>query len=161
MLSYSNEKESVVKQVSFVDFELEDDSAGENVTVSSRRSRSRKYRYSIIPNWKLTEEEKKVLERIMRQVSKLARGKGVRYESPDYGWAEGCYYFMRWTEVTPMSVILFSFQYARSVNIKNHNYPVPFEVIIDVLALLAIHFWSEIIRPMQREEVYGDSVVGV
>ena len=105
MLSYSDEKESVVEQVSFEDFELEDDSAGENVTVSSRRSRSRKYRYSIIPNWKLTEEEKKVLERIMRQVSKLARGEGVRYESPDYGWAEGCY-FIRGTEVTPMSDIV-------------------------------------------------------
>jgi hypothetical protein len=63
MLSYSDEKESVVEQVSFEDFELEDDSAGENVTVSSRRSRLRKY--SIIPNWKLTEEEKKVLERSM------------------------------------------------------------------------------------------------
>ena len=103
MLSYSNEKESVVEQVSFEDFKLEDDSAGENVTISSRRSRSRKY--SIIPNWKLMEEEKKVLERIMRQVSKLARGEGVRYESPDYVWAEGCY-FIRGTEVTPMSDIV-------------------------------------------------------
>jgi hypothetical protein len=41
----------------------------------------------------------------MRQVSKLARGEGVRYESPNYGWAEGCY-FMRGTEVTPMSDIV-------------------------------------------------------
>jgi hypothetical protein len=40
MLSYSDEKESVVKQVSFEDFELEDNSAGENVTVSSRQSLS-------------------------------------------------------------------------------------------------------------------------
>jgi hypothetical protein len=44
--------------------------------------------------------------------------------------------------------------------IKNHNYPVPFEVIIDVLAL-TIHFWSEIIGPMEWEEVYGDTVVRV
>jgi hypothetical protein len=41
----------------------------------------------------------------MRQVSKLARGEGVRYESPKYGWAEGCY-FMRGTMVTPMSDIV-------------------------------------------------------
>jgi hypothetical protein len=41
--------------------------------------------------------------------------------------------------------------------IKNHNYPVPFEVIIDVLLALANHFWSEIIGPMEWEEVYGDS----
>jgi hypothetical protein len=37
---------------------------------------------------------------------------------------------------------------------------VPFEVIIDVLAL-ANYFWSEIIEPMEWEEVYGNTVVRV
>lgn len=39
---------------------------------------------------------------VMRQVTKLATGEGVRYESPKYGWPEGCY-FMKGTKVTPLS----------------------------------------------------------
>jgi hypothetical protein len=64
MISYSDEKERVVEQVtdSDEDFELEGNSdCDHNVMASSRHSRLRKY--SIISNWKLTEEEKKVLQR--------------------------------------------------------------------------------------------------
>ena len=39
---------------------------------------------------------------VMRQVTKLAHGEGIRYESPKYGWSEGCY-FLKGTKVTPMS----------------------------------------------------------
>jgi hypothetical protein len=38
----------------------------------------------------------------MRQVSKLARGEGIRYESTRYGWKEGCY-FSKGQKVTPLS----------------------------------------------------------
>ena len=38
---------------------------------------------------------------VMRQVRKLASGEGIRYESPKYGWPEGCY-FMKGKKVTPM-----------------------------------------------------------
>jgi hypothetical protein len=41
----------------------------------------------------------------MRQVTKLARGEGVRYDSPRYGWPEGCV-FMRGVKVTPLSDIV-------------------------------------------------------
>jgi len=39
---------------------------------------------------------------VMRQVTKLATGEGVRYESAQYGWPEGCY-FLNGTKVTPLS----------------------------------------------------------
>lgn len=41
----------------------------------------------------------------MRQVTKLARGEGVRYESPKYGWPPNAY-FMKGTKVTPLSDIV-------------------------------------------------------
>lgn len=39
---------------------------------------------------------------VMRQVRKLASGEGIRYESPRYGWPEGCY-FQKGIKITPMS----------------------------------------------------------
>ena len=42
---------------------------------------------------------------VMRQVGKLARGEGIRYESPRYGWKEGCY-FMRGRKITPLMDIV-------------------------------------------------------
>lgn len=39
---------------------------------------------------------------VMRQVTKLATGEGVRYESARYGWPEGCY-FMKGIKITPLS----------------------------------------------------------
>jgi len=39
---------------------------------------------------------------VMRQARKLASGEGIRYESPRYGWEEGCY-FQRGVKITPMS----------------------------------------------------------
>mmetsp|Transcript_28573 Transcript_28573/g.67106 ORF Transcript_28573/g.67106 Transcript_28573/m.67106 type:complete len:273 (-) Transcript_28573:403-1221(-) len=39
---------------------------------------------------------------VMRQARKLASGEGIRYESPRYGWDEGCY-FQRGVKITPMS----------------------------------------------------------
>lgn len=42
---------------------------------------------------------------VMRQVTKLAEGKGIRYESKQYGWPEGCY-FMRGKRITPVDDIL-------------------------------------------------------
>lgn len=39
---------------------------------------------------------------VMRQVTKLAHGEGIRYESPKYGWPEGCY-FLKGIKVTPLS----------------------------------------------------------
>ena len=41
----------------------------------------------------------------MRQVTKLATGAGIRYESPAYGWPEGCY-FLKGTKVGPTDDIL-------------------------------------------------------
>eukprot|EP00526_Cylindrotheca_closterium_P020994 CAMPEP_0113627700 /NCGR_PEP_ID=MMETSP0017_2-20120614/14348_1 /TAXON_ID=2856 /ORGANISM="Cylindrotheca closterium" /LENGTH=211 /DNA_ID=CAMNT_0000537969 /DNA_START=1 /DNA_END=633 /DNA_ORIENTATION=+ /assembly_acc=CAM_ASM_000147 len=51
---------------------------------------------------KISEQNEKS---VMRQVSKLASGEGVRYDSNKYGWAKGCY-FMKGTPVTPMSDIV-------------------------------------------------------
>lgn len=42
---------------------------------------------------------------VMRQVTKLANGEGVRYESAKYGWPEDCY-FLKSTKVTPLSDIV-------------------------------------------------------
>jgi hypothetical protein len=39
---------------------------------------------------------------VMRQVTKMANGEGVRYESAKYGWPEGCY-FLKGTRVNPLS----------------------------------------------------------
>lgn len=39
---------------------------------------------------------------VMRQVTKLAHGEGIRYESAKYGWPEGCY-FLKGVQVTPLS----------------------------------------------------------
>ena len=93
-----------------------------------RASRTLKFTYK--PDMILSQEEKQVLSRndmdqnyldkfreflvyhdkisaqnernVMRQVTKLATGEGVRYESPRYGWPEGCY-FMKGKKVTPLS----------------------------------------------------------
>lgn len=42
---------------------------------------------------------------VMRQVGKLARGEGIRYESPQYGWKKGCC-FMKGRKITPMDDIV-------------------------------------------------------
>mmetsp|Transcript_6122 Transcript_6122/g.11605 ORF Transcript_6122/g.11605 Transcript_6122/m.11605 type:complete len:463 (-) Transcript_6122:1739-3127(-) len=41
---------------------------------------------------------------VMRQIGKLARGEGIRYESSLYGWEEGRY-FMRGRKITPLDDI--------------------------------------------------------
>ena len=96
--------------------------------VAVRSSRTLKFSYK--SDMVLSEEEKQVLSKndmdqnyldkfreflvyhdkissqnernVMRQVTKLATGQGVRYESPRYGWPEGCY-FMKGKKVTPLS----------------------------------------------------------
>lgn len=42
---------------------------------------------------------------VMRQITKLANGEGVRYESEKYGWPEGCY-FMKGTKVEPTTDVV-------------------------------------------------------
>lgn len=42
---------------------------------------------------------------VVRQISKLAAGEGIRYESRAYGWPEGCF-FLRGTSVGPADDIL-------------------------------------------------------
>lgn len=42
---------------------------------------------------------------VMRQITKLAHGEGIRYESPRYGWKPGCY-FRRGDKITPLSDIV-------------------------------------------------------
>mmetsp|Transcript_4401 Transcript_4401/g.9774 ORF Transcript_4401/g.9774 Transcript_4401/m.9774 type:complete len:240 (-) Transcript_4401:156-875(-) len=42
---------------------------------------------------------------VMRQITKLFNGQGIRYESKAYGWPEGCY-FMKETEIGPTDDIL-------------------------------------------------------
>ncbi|CAJ1930127.1 unnamed protein product [Cylindrotheca closterium] len=42
---------------------------------------------------------------VMRQITKLANGEGVRYTSPQFGWPEGCY-FMKGEPVTPISDVV-------------------------------------------------------
>lgn len=42
---------------------------------------------------------------VMRQVTKLAKGQGVRYESPQYGWPEDCV-FCKGKKITPLSDLI-------------------------------------------------------
>lgn len=42
---------------------------------------------------------------VLRQVTKLASGEGIRYDSKAYGWPEGCY-FMKGVEIGPCDDIL-------------------------------------------------------
>lgn len=42
---------------------------------------------------------------VLRQITKLANGEGIRYESPTYGWPEDCY-FLRGTVVGPTDDVL-------------------------------------------------------
>jgi len=42
---------------------------------------------------------------VLRQISKLAHGEGIRYESARYGWPEGCY-FKKDVIVTPLDDIV-------------------------------------------------------
>ncbi|KAL7524007.1 hypothetical protein ACHAXR_000401, partial [Thalassiosira sp. AJA248-18] len=42
---------------------------------------------------------------VLRQITKLAMGEGIRYESKAYGWPEGCY-FLQGTKVGPTDDIL-------------------------------------------------------
>ena len=61
-----------------------------------------KFKEFLVFHNKISEQN---VRNVMRQVSKLARGEGVRYESPKYGWAPGRY-FMKGTPVTPLSDIV-------------------------------------------------------
>uniref|UniRef100_A0A7S4UXM4 Uncharacterized protein n=2 Tax=Ditylum brightwellii TaxID=49249 RepID=A0A7S4UXM4_9STRA len=132
MLSYNDEDERVVTQDDDYDFEQDDDEDNVYATTPSRQFRSRKYGLINREDWEISEEDKKELEKdmddnylgkfkeflvfhnkiseqnvrnVMRQVRKLARGEGIRYESPRYGWPENCY-FMKGTLVTPLSDIV-------------------------------------------------------
>eukprot|EP00584_Thalassiosira_punctigera_P009916 CAMPEP_0172534772 /NCGR_PEP_ID=MMETSP1067-20121228/7025_1 /TAXON_ID=265564 ORGANISM="Thalassiosira punctigera, Strain Tpunct2005C2" /NCGR_SAMPLE_ID=MMETSP1067 /ASSEMBLY_ACC=CAM_ASM_000444 /LENGTH=244 /DNA_ID=CAMNT_0013319605 /DNA_START=79 /DNA_END=813 /DNA_ORIENTATION=- len=42
---------------------------------------------------------------VLRQITKLAMGEGIRYESKAYGWPEGCY-FLKGTKVCPTNDVL-------------------------------------------------------
>eukprot|EP00536_Pseudo-nitzschia_multiseries_P014140 jgi/Psemu1/68995/estExt_Genemark1.C_6620022 len=42
------------------------------------------------------------VRQVMRQARKLASGEGIRYESPRFGWDEGCY-FQKGVKITPLS----------------------------------------------------------
>ena len=42
---------------------------------------------------------------VLRQVTKLANGEGIRYDSKAYGWPEGCY-FMKGVEIGPCDDIM-------------------------------------------------------
>ena len=42
---------------------------------------------------------------VLRQITKLVTGAGIRYESKAYGWPEGCY-FTKGTEISPTDNIL-------------------------------------------------------
>jgi hypothetical protein len=42
---------------------------------------------------------------VMRQITKLARGEGIRYDSSKFGWPEGCV-FMGGIKVTPLSDVV-------------------------------------------------------
>ncbi len=105
----------------------------EIVEYTTYRARRRARRYNIdAENWELTDDEKTVLEKgitdnylskfqeflkyhnmiseqnlrsVMRQVGKLARGDGIRYESPRYGWPENCY-FKKGEKIGPLSDIV-------------------------------------------------------
>ncbi len=110
----------------------EADSAKEMVVVLYRTRRPPRQYNIDEDNWKLSKDEKKVLEKgitdnylskfreflqyhnmisdqnlrnVMRQVRKLAFGDGVRYESPRYGWPEDCY-FKRGEKIGPLSDIV-------------------------------------------------------
>eukprot|EP00550_Attheya_septentrionalis_P007488 CAMPEP_0198294804 /NCGR_PEP_ID=MMETSP1449-20131203/24470_1 /TAXON_ID=420275 /ORGANISM="Attheya septentrionalis, Strain CCMP2084" /LENGTH=437 /DNA_ID=CAMNT_0043994885 /DNA_START=6 /DNA_END=1319 /DNA_ORIENTATION=- len=116
MLSYDDEEEEHVEQ---------DDDPADTPRIPSRRRSTNIHR----EQWSLSEEEKSVFKgnmdenylgkfkeflvyhnkiseqnvrNVMRQVSKLALGEGIRYESPRYGWKEG-YYFCKGQKVTPLS----------------------------------------------------------
>ena len=110
-----------------------------------KRSRSRRYASFDRSDFDLSEAEKRTLENgiidenflfkfqefllyhdriseqnmrnVMRQVTKLANGRGIRYESPKYGWPEGCY-FMPGKKVTPMSDIVQLMQDAQACEDK-------------------------------------------
>lgn len=58
-----------------------------------------KFREFLVYHNKISEQNER---NVMRQVTKLALGQGVRYESEKYGWPEGCY-FHKGIKVTPLS----------------------------------------------------------
>jgi len=114
----------VVRQDGSNDYDYDYD---DNVEVICYR-KSRKKRIEE-DEWKLSEKERKSLggkvddkylgkfqefleyqdcisvqnvRNVMRQARKLASGDGIRYESPRYGWPEGCY-FKKGVKITPMS----------------------------------------------------------
>lgn len=61
-----------------------------------------KFREFLVYHDKISDQNER---NVMRQVTKLANGEGVRYESQKYGWPEGCY-FMKGTRITPLSDIV-------------------------------------------------------
>jgi len=42
---------------------------------------------------------------VMRQIGKLVRGEGIRYESPRYGWPENCY-FQKSVKICPLTNVV-------------------------------------------------------
>jgi len=117
------------------DYEDDSDDNGESEDVTTRqrsgfRNATRTKRMDS-DKWKLSKEDRKSLasaddnfmakfqeflayknriseqnmRNVMRQARKLANGQGIRYESPRYGWPEGCY-FKKGKRITPMSDIV-------------------------------------------------------
>lgn len=58
-----------------------------------------KFREFLVYHNKISEQN---VRNVMKQVTKLATGEGVRYESPSYGWKPN-QYFQKGTPVTPLS----------------------------------------------------------
>lgn len=137
MLSYHDDDD-----IAAVD---QDEQRLEGESYTAQRSRSRRYASFDRSDFDLSEAEKRTLENgiidenflfkfkefllyhdkisepncrnVMRQVTKLANGRGIRYESPKYGWPEGCY-FMPGEKVTPMSDIVQLMQDAQACEDK-------------------------------------------
>lgn len=61
-----------------------------------------KFREFLVYHDKISDQNER---NVMRQVTKLARGEGIRYESKQYGWPPNCC-FMKGTPVTPLSDIV-------------------------------------------------------
>jgi len=121
--------EKVVRQDGRNDYDFDyDDDYDDNVVdvICYRKSRRKRIEGD---EWKLSEVDRKSLlgkvddkylgkfqefleyhdcispqnvRNVMRQARKLASGEGIRYESPRYGWPEGCY-FKKGVKITPMS----------------------------------------------------------
>jgi len=125
--------EDKISRQNIADYDYEDDSDDNDKSdENTARWRSRSRNRIDAEKWKLSKQDRESLassdddnfvakfqeflvyknkiseqneRNVMRQVRKLATGEGIRYESPRYGWDEGCY-FKKGEKITPMSDIV-------------------------------------------------------